>query len=58
MSVSDGRIITTSQPANFSLFWVEVDDWEESFVDFNLGSGYLIFGSEQLVTVRYPETER
>ena len=58
VSVSDNRIITTHERANFNLFWLEVDDWTESVVSPVLESGYQGFGSEQLVTVRNPKTER
>ena len=58
VSVSDKRIITTSQRANFNLFWLEVNDWEESFVDFVLESEHQVFESEQLVTVQNPITKR
>ena len=58
VSVSDKRIITTSQRTNFNLFWLEVNDWEESFVDFVLESEHQVFESEQLVTVPNPVTKR
>ena len=58
VSVSDNRIITTNRQANFTLFWFEVDYWTESVVSSVLESGALSFGSEQLVTIRNPETER
>ena len=58
VSVSDNRIITTNRRANFNLFWLEVDYWTESNVSSVLESGYLGFESEQLVTIRNPETER
>ena len=58
MSASNNRIITTSQRASFNLFWLEKDGWTESVVDFVFGSKRLDFTSEQLVTVRNPETKR
>ena len=58
VSVSDSRIITTNRRANFNLFWLGVDYWTESVVSPVLESGSLSFESEQLVTIRNPETER
>ena len=62
VSVSDNRIITTHERANFNLFWLGVDDWKESVVksvlEFKQEPGYLGFESEQLVTIRKQETER
>ena len=56
VSVSNEKIITTTQPANFNLFWLEEDGWIESVVDFV--SERVVFESEQLVTVRKIETKR
>ena len=57
VSVSDNRIITTHERANFHLFWLGVDDWKESsvFLSSVPESGH---ESAQLVTIRNPETER
>ena len=55
VSLADGKMITTSQEANFNLFWLEEDGWTENVVEFQTHQSS---ESEQLVTVRSQGTKR
>ena len=55
VSLADGKMITTSQEANFNLFWLEEDGWTESVVDLSTNQSS---ESEQLVTIRNQEFRR
>ena len=58
VSFANGKIITTSQWLNFTLFSLEDNDWTESVVEFSgdrLPLGWL---DDQLLTVRNLESKR
>ena len=57
VSVANGKIITTSQSTDFTLFSLEDNDWTESVAEFPWGffpSGF----NEQLLTVRNLDSKR
>ena len=58
VSVANGKIITTSQLTNFTLFSLEDNDWTESVVEFTGDMSSLIMFYEQLLTVRNLESKR
>ena len=59
VSVANGKIITTSQSTNFTLFSLEDNEWTESVVEFPGDfSNFAFEFREQLLTVRSLEFKR
>ena len=57
VSVANKKLITTSQEANYSLFWCEGYHWTETFVEFpdRIPEWHI---REELVTIKNLKTER
>ena len=52
ISLADGKIITTSEEGNFSLFWLGENGWTEKVTESRETLESLSSFGQQLVTVR------